>query len=273
MRGERFGVVLSRPVGAMRSLARQVRALGGEPICLPSTSLRPAADARAARAALVRAQGADVVVFVSPSAVRFSFQLQPRWRPARATRCVAVGPGTRAALLRRGIEAQCPEGRYDSEGLLAMPGLAQCRGKRIAIVGAAGGRELLAGTLARRGAGLLPVHVYERRGARWDRRHHAALTSAPGCLYWLVSSVEAVMAVRSAADAQGWRRLLRARAIAPGARVAEALHAQGVAQVELAGSAESARMLAALRALRARTGARALQYVGAAPARRTRTKP
>ena len=240
--GSRFAlrgatVVLTRPAGGGRTLARRLRALGADVIALPSARLRAGPDPDAVRAGLGRAARAHVVVFASPAAVRFAFQACPGWRPRAGAVCLAPGGTTRAALARHGVAARSPDGRLDSEGLLALPELGAVAGRSVALVGAPGGRELLAATLAARGARVLEIAVYRREPARWNAPQRAALARAPRGAYWLVSSVEAVRAVRAAAGPELWPRLAHAHVVAASTRVATALRAEGVRRVAVAGSA------------------------------------
>jgi len=241
-------VVITRPVGAHRALARAVRAQGGDALSLPGARI----VAEPANADLLRAlsdaRHADIVVFQSPGAVRCLFSLQPRWRAARGTTVVAVGPGTARALARCGVRAVTPDRRHDSEGVLALAAFRQVRGLAIALVGAPGGRGLLAPALAGHGARVVACHVYRRVAPRYTRRHRDALLWARGALAWLVSSAEAVAAVRGWADPQCWSRLAGAVAVAPSERIAALLRAEGVRRVLVSGSAMPAAMLRTLAA-------------------------
>src|SRR5262249_22303602 len=150
-------------------------------------------DSAASRRDLRAAQSADAVVFSSPTAVRFAWKLLPLLRFARRTTVLATGSGSAAALRRRGVtQVLWPTARQDSEGLLALPALARVRGQHIAVIGAPGGRELLAPALRRRGARVQFVAVYRRIAPRLDRRHLAALARAGGPLISLFSSAEAL---------------------------------------------------------------------------------
>lgn len=237
-------IVITRPAGTAAALMWAVRALGGEPLLLPGSSLRAPVDVSAARRALKAALACDVVVFTSPAAVRFARRLAPL--RSRAT-VLAPGIGTRKALQRAGLaEARMPS-REDSEGILELDVLQHVRGRRIGIVGAAGGRGLLARELTRRGAEVLHAHVYRRVPARLDRRHsNALLQGVPEQpLYVLLSSAEALANILDALPDDGRRALLAGTAVVSSARLAEAARHAGFARALQADSARSADMLAA----------------------------
>src|SRR5579885_3153962 len=154
-------------------MARRVRALGGDAFRLPGCRRCAIENPQAARAALREALRGDCVIFTSPAAVRFAAKLLPLRTRARA---IAPGAGTAAALRRAGLAEIAVPARADSEGVLALPELLHARGKRIGVIGAPGGRELLQRELAARGAEVRLAQVYRRLPPRLDRRHVAALT-------------------------------------------------------------------------------------------------
>ena len=239
-------VAITRPAGTGGALARRVRALGGTPLLLPGSSLRAAPDARAAREALRSALGCEVAIFTSPAAARFARQLG-----TLRGRAVILAPGTatQAALLRAGVRNAIAPAREDSEGLLALPVLRNIRGRRVGIVGAAGGRGLLDRELAARGAEVIRAHVYQRSSARLDRRHADALQrNARKPLYVLLSSAEALANIVAYLPGDALRALLRGTAVASSARLAAAARKAGFARVMRARSAHAADMLAAVAA-------------------------
>lgn len=239
-------VLVARPVGRAGALLRQLRAAGLAAASLPTARIVAAPDPAVARRALAAARAAAAIVFTSPNAVRGAFALAPQWRPGPRTAVLAVGPATARALARRGWPALLPGQRYDSEGVLAHPALAAraLRGRAVLLVGAPGGRGLIAQRLARRGARVVVAEVYARALPRWDRRHHAAITG-PGTSVLLVSSVEAVAVLLQRATPAGQQRLRAMDAIASGPRVAAALRAAGFRRVRAARSAWSADLVAA----------------------------
>jgi uroporphyrinogen-III synthase len=234
-------VVITRPAGTASAMAREVRAAGGVPVLLPGLSLRMIDDAHT-RAGLADALTAPVLIFGSAAAVRFAAAMHAL--PAAAT-VLAVGQATARALRRHGVAAPGVPARQDSEGLLAMPQLQAVRGRRVALIGAAGGRDLLPGRLAARGAQVQEVHVYRRLPPRLDRRHDAALRQLPSsaCVLW--SSVEALHQLHRLLPADLWARLCGLTAVVSSERVQHAARSAGFRQVEQACSALSVDLLAA----------------------------
>jgi len=241
-------VVLTRPDAA--AMRRRARALGADALALPAIALHPRRDA--ATADRLRADAFDDWIFSSPAAVRFAFALAPGLRPT--PRVHALGSGTRRALARHGVvDVAIPLEGSDSEGLLALPGLADVRGRRIALVGAPGGRGLITATLRERGAEVVAIHVYERRAPRWTRRHFDALAAARGPLYTLLSSGEALGHLVGGLPATALERLRRGTLVASSARLAALAHEAGFGDVRVARSAAPADLLdAVVEAARAR---------------------
>ena len=246
-------VIVTRPAASAAALRRRVRALGGAAIALPGSALHGVADAAAARAALRRARSADVVVFTSPAAVRFAYWLLPHLRFAGTTQVCAPGAGSVRALRRRGVAgAAFPADRQDSEGLLGLPALRRVRRRRIALVGAAGGRELLPRELAARGARVEPVEVYRRTPPRLTRRHFAALEQARDPVISLFSSAEAFAHLQALLPAALFARLAAGDCVVSSARLAARARALGFAAVHVAGSPAPGDLLNAARAALAR---------------------
>lgn len=237
-------VAITRPVGTGAGLAGRVRALGGTPLLLPGASLRAPCDANAARAALRTAMACHIAIFTSPAAVRFARRLLALRGRARV---LAPGTATLRALRRAGCANARAPAREDSEGLLALPLLGNVHGKRIGIVGAAGGRGLLDRELAARGATLVHACVYRRLPARLDRRHTDALRpAAREPLYVLLSSAQALTNILDGLPDTARRRLLEGAAVVSSARLAAASRRAGFTRVLRAGSAHAADLLGAV---------------------------
>lgn len=153
------GVIVTRPARQAAGLASQVAALGATPIVFPAIAILPPSD----DAALVRAHASlasyDAALFVSANAAEYGAPGQ--W--PRKVAAYATGPGTAGALRAVGVpEVSIPRTTYDSEGLLALPELADLRGRRVAIFRGEGGRDHLADALRARGAHVDCVDCYRR---------------------------------------------------------------------------------------------------------------
>jgi len=231
-------VVVTRPSASAATSKRRVTALGGAPLALPGASVRPIEDVVAARAALRAARSADVIVFVSPSAVRFAYAISPRLRFGRTALVCAIGAATARALRRRGVrDVVWPRTRQDSEGLLALPELASLHDQSMVLVGAPQGRDLLPRELRTRGAQVSHVHVYRRLPARLDRRHFDSIADATQPIFVQLTSVESVANVRAILPAALWAKIVAAEAVVSSARIAAAARAAGWRHVHIAASA------------------------------------
>lgn len=234
-------VVITRPAGTGSPMARKVRRMGGLPLLLPGLSLR-GVDGSDVAAALRAALADELLVFTSPAAVRFAARLASL--DTRAT-VLAVGKGTARALGRLGVPALAPAGSQDSEGLLEHPALAGLQGRRVALIGAPGGRGVLRVELAERGAQLREVHVYRRSAPRWQRRQLDAVMQLPADARVLLSSAEALDNLRQGLPADVFAHLRGGVAVASSERIAVAAREAGFARVVIADSALSEHLLAA----------------------------
>ncbi len=234
-------VVITRPAGQGRGLARRARALGGDPLLLPGLSLRAIADPACARMALEQARDGALMIFTSPAAVRFAAGLALLRGKARVA---AVGRGTARALQRHGVrEVLVPQSEQNSTGLLAHPALSQVRGLAVAVVGADGGRGVLQRQLRERGARVCDVHVYRRMPARLDRRHRQALARLhpPACV--LLSSAAALQSLQAALSGADWGRLTACVAVVSSRRLERVAREAGFERRALARSALAADLL------------------------------
>lgn len=236
-------VVITRPAGTGSPLARQVRRRGGVALLLPGLSLHGAGRDSDTAAAWRTALDGDVLVFTSPAAVRFAARLHPLQTTATV---FAVGQGTARALRQHGVaEPLAPDERQDSEGLLDHPRLARLRGRRVALIGAPGGRGVLREQLASRGARLSEVHVYQRGAPRWQSRQLAAVMTLPSEARVLLSSAEALGHLQHGLPEAAFARLRLAVAVVSSERLAAAAREAGFSRITMAASAWAPDMLAA----------------------------
>lgn len=148
------GVLVTRAREQAQPLCDAIRAAGGVPWCLPALEVHPLGGEPACE------RSPDLVIFVSPNAVRFGERLLN----CPDARLAAIGPATATTMRAGGHPPDIvPDHGYDSESLLATPELTDLRGRSVLIVRGRGGRELLADTLRERGGQVEYAEVYERR--------------------------------------------------------------------------------------------------------------
>jgi uroporphyrinogen-III synthase len=237
-------VISLRPSGGHAPVRRAAAALGAR--VFPVSTLKLVA--MPAGPALPAALACPVVVFTSPAAVEFAQGPQPL-RARDGQRWLAVGSGTARALRRAGIgQAAVPEGRADSEGLLAMPGLQALQGVDVGLVTAPGGRGLIGEALAQRGARVRLAEVYRRVAVQPSPARLRRLDDLPATCALLVSSAEAFEGLWSRLPDPARGRLRARPVVASSPRLAAMLAAQGFGAIVLADGAAPARLLAGLAA-------------------------
>ena len=172
-------ILITRPTHQASALTQAIREHGGTPIIFPLFEIQPTRKPEQAKALLLDFMQADKVIFVSANAVREAQDYLPtNWREHQAI--AVIGGGTARALEQfNASPSLMPEQGFDSEGLLALPGLQSIEGETILIVRGEGGRELLPRELEQRGAKVVIAEVYKRVGMEHniaqllgDAEHH-----------------------------------------------------------------------------------------------------
>lgn len=226
------GVVVTRPRSLAQGLASLIEAAGGRAFLFPAIEIEPLPAA-------VSPGRLDLAVFISPTAVREGLKhLVPL-----PSRIVALSRGTRRELERHGIAGVvAAEEGADSEALLALPGLRQVEGLRIAIFRGEGGREVLGEGLRGRGAAVEYVECYRRVRPRSDPAPLAAAWKGGRLHAVTVSSAQGLANLFEMLDAELLRQL---PLFVPHERVADEARRRGARQARVAGPGDD-EMLAAL---------------------------
>ncbi len=234
-----------RPRGQHDGLRAAASRHGAHTLALSPFVIEPLADQNHQKA-LEQALAADITVWTSPNAVRRATALQPlRARFGHAW--LAVGSGTRRALMRAGIDARTPS-RMDSEGLLAMPELQNVRARSIGLVTAPGGRGILAAALAERGARVIRADVYARRPIAFSMRSLTALDAAlasPQCVLLVLSSLDALQALLAARPLGSHSAMAEIAVVAASQRLADIASSTGFQRITVATSATPSALLQA----------------------------
>ena len=100
-----------------------------------------------------------IAIFLSEHAVGPGLALLARL--GSSVQVLAVGPQTARVLEAAGVVAAAPA-QASSEGLLAVPPLAQLQGEHVLVCSGEGGRDVLAVGLAQRGAVVTEAPLYRR---------------------------------------------------------------------------------------------------------------
>ncbi len=228
------GVLVTRPAGFNQSLSTLLGAAGATVFEFPLLSI----EACPARSPFMDPRTRfDWLIFTSRNAVEQAFGQWPQLvSEAGATGFCAVGAGTAEALRTRGVsQVLIPDGKYGTEGLLALSEFGHPAGQHIGIVSGRDGRPLLLDSLRGRGARVECFEVYSRLPAGADvndylGRHGRAIDMI------VITSVLALRLL--AAGAEGRKRVqgLRYPLVVVSARIAAQAGQLGfVAPIEVAG--------------------------------------
>lgn len=232
-----------RPAEQADELAQLLRQQGHQPLCCPLLETR-AGDELSRLPEWLPA--ADIVIAVSVHAVKFAhyFLLQTGLTWPHIEYFV-VGQASADAFAEVGIQAQCPDDPR-SEGLLLLPALQSVAGKRVLILRGNGGRDLIATTLASRGALVHYCATYER--------HYPALDGTVLTRHWqragldslLITSGELLQRLLELVPSQQQPWLYDRLLVVPSPRVAEQAAAAGFTRIVIAQGASNQALVAAL---------------------------
>lgn len=157
------GVLVTRPACQAASLAQAIVDIGGTPCLFPGVRIVDSEKA-VISAALAQLAAVDVLIFVSPTAVRVAFEsISERAGLLKGARVAAVGLSTAAELEKKGVrEIIVPRVGSGGDALVACAEFNNVTGQSILVIRAAGGSETLATTLRRRGAQVSYLECYRR---------------------------------------------------------------------------------------------------------------
>jgi len=249
-----IGVLVTRAEQQAAPLCRLLEAQGASTLRLPAIEINACSDGRESSARIGALDTFNLIVFTSANAVRFGSALLEQRRDLPLA---AIGPATARALNESGYDvAVRPPRGFDSEALLAHPGLQHLSAQRILLIKGAGGRRMLEQELARRGADVIGVDVYQRTPANPSAAELAAVRGefAAGRLHVITAtSLDVGSRLLEIVPDELRAEFQRVHWLVPGARVAAGLRGHGLrAPLLTAASAEDQDLVAAL--LRWRSG-------------------
>jgi uroporphyrinogen-III synthase len=234
-------VVVTRPRGQETGMMRAVEDAGFRAMHLPALRIEPLALEAQARNRLMDLDQYRAVIFASANAVRLGLEALEHYWPQWPTGVdwIGVGEATARALRAEGLPARVPDQGFNSEAVLALPGLQELTECKVLLLRGEGGRGLMEKTLSERGADVHAVPLYRRQcddNTAWPDTEVLAV---------LVTSVESWQCLRQRAPLP----LPDTAVIAGSERIAEAVRADGVARVAAAASPRDEDMLECLKTL------------------------
>ena len=175
-RGSRLNSLAGRPLHGRRVLVTRARQqaeefhrhladLGAWVIDIPTIEVRPVRMDAQVRDAIARLDVTQLVVFASANAVDIFFdmlfELRRDARSLRNSRLCAIGPETARTLEAHGLRPELVSGEYTAEGLAETLGNLDLSNARILVPRARQNRDSLPAILAKRGAAVEILPVYE----------------------------------------------------------------------------------------------------------------
>ena len=232
-----------RPAAQANQLVQMLRQLGHAPLCCPLLETRPGCDLPHLGDML---READLVIAVSMHAIHFAhhFLLQTgqTWPHIDY---FAVGQASADAFAEAGIQALCPADPR-SEGLLALPALQGVSGRRVLILRGNDGRDLIARTLASRGALVHYCATYERHYPDLDGDALTRHWQAAGLDSLLITSGELLQRLLALVPGPQHPWLYDRLLVVPSPRVAEMAEGAGFTRIVIAQGASNQALVAAL---------------------------
>lgn len=241
----RLRVIVTRPEPQASAWVEALLARGIDAVGLPLLEVSAAGDSAAVAIAWKSLAERDLVVFVSPNAVRLFFAAaggEPTRWPSGVL-AGSTGPGTSAALRRHGVPADrivepaADAAQFDSESLWreleprGPMGGQGWHGADVLLVRGERGRDWLGDELAAHGASVEPIAAYQRSAPTPTPAGRRLLVDAlvkPKQHLWLFSSSVGIDHLASLAGDADWRD---ATALASHPRIAERARVLGVGRV------------------------------------------
>jgi uroporphyrinogen III methyltransferase / synthase len=194
-------VAVTRARAQASGLSERLRELGAEVVETPAIRIEPRPIEGELRSAIDRVGEYGLVCFTSLNGVHLFFDalglVGGDARALAGATVAAIGPGTAAALLERGVRADIVPGRFVAEALVDALGHLELDGMRVLIARAAEARSVLPDSLRERGGRVDDVALYDTvaepltdaRRAGLARATYVTFTSSSTVRFLLESGV------------------------------------------------------------------------------------
>lgn len=151
-------ILVTRPAEQAVPLCQAINAAGGIAVHYPSIEIITIPYSGELDPAT-----ADIGIFISRNAVRYALENFPQLASA-SLETITVGQGSADEYHKiTGNKIDfTPHQHFNSEGVLALPELANVEGKTIILFKGEGGRDKIESELNNRGANVIPMALYKR---------------------------------------------------------------------------------------------------------------
>jgi uroporphyrinogen-III synthase len=183
-----MSILITRPEPDCHELTQQLNAAGINAIAQPLLTIKAGNDLPDLINQLKNLKTDDFLIVISVHAVNLAhnYLMSQDVCWPKNVHYIAVGHKTAATLKRvTGQKVISPQTRCDSEGLLALPELANVTDRQILILRGNGGRELIYQTLTERNAKVSYCETYQRT---W-----LALNGEALCRTWQAQNVSTLV--------------------------------------------------------------------------------
>ena len=158
----KYTILVTRPVRQAEKLACLIEQQGWFAVRFPTLEIKALKSSKYEQQ-FALLSNYQWLIFISANAVNFAIKANNgKIDCFKQVSLVAIGKATEKALLSAGLEVDLLPDKSHSEGLLAMPEMADMTGKSCLIIRGESGRELLADNLKMRGATVEYLSVYQR---------------------------------------------------------------------------------------------------------------
>ncbi|ELR63224.1 Uroporphyrinogen-III synthase [Photobacterium marinum] len=242
-------ILITRPAPECHQLTQQLHAAGISAIAQPLLEIQPGQQLPSLIPQLNSLQPDDFLIAVSVHAVNLAHNYlmshDASW--PKNVHYMAVGHKTAAALEKcTGCDVLSPVSRCDSEGLLALPALAQLQGRRIVILRGNGGRELIYQTLQQRGADVSYCETYQRSWIALDGKQLSQVWQARHVSSLVVTSGEQLAYLSSLVPESDKAWFLQCHLFVPSQRIADQALQLGFRTISTVGSAANSALFTTL---------------------------
>lgn len=243
-------ILVTRPSPAGEQLVCRLIAQGRFAYHAPLISFSSGADLSKLPHALAQLNEGDLVFALSQHAVSYANtiinQIGLQW-PAHLS-YYAIGRTSGQALQQAcAFPVEYPRERETSENLLLMPALQRLAGKQVLIMRGNGGRELLADTLAERGAMVKKYECYQRTPVHYDGHEQSAHWQHAGVDTLVITSGEMLQRLYALVpdnSRSSW--LLRCQLIVASERLATLAQKLGWISIRVADNADNEALIRAI---------------------------